>query len=163
MTVIRLDEVRFHPHSVGDPAGRLFWWRGDLYRGIRASAAPFVGDLVERVLPRLVEKRFLPATTLTDFTLDGFEVVMRHEQVPFTAYPNEWCPAMLHEASILYLDLVVELAGDGLGIKDMNPWNIVFDGVHPLFVDVMSIVPVEDSSAPSRRNGSAATTSDRCC
>jgi hypothetical protein len=145
MTVIRLDEVRFHPHSVGDPAGRLFWWRGDLYRGVRASAAPFVGDLVERVLPRLVEKRFLPATTLTDFTLDGFEVVMRHEQVPFTAYPNEWCPAMLREASILYLDLVVELAGDGLGIKDMNPWNIVFDGVHPLFVDVMSIVPVEDS------------------
>ena len=144
MTVIPLDEVRFHPHSFGDPAGRLFWWRGELYRGVRASAAPFVVELAERVLPRLVEKRFVPATTLTDFRLEGFEVVMRHEQVPFTAYPNEWCPAMLREASILYLDLVVELAGDGLGIKDMNPWNIVFDGVHPLFVDVMSIAPVED-------------------
>jgi hypothetical protein len=145
MTVIPLDEVRFHPHSFGDPAGRLFWWRGELYRGVRASAAPFVVELAELVLPRLVEKRFVPPATLTDFTLEGFEVVMRHEQVPFIAYPNEWCPAMLREASFLYLDLVVELAGDGLGIKDMNPWNIVFDGVHPLFVDVMSIVPVEDS------------------
>jgi hypothetical protein len=143
MTRIPPDEVRFHPHSFGDPAGRLFWWRGDLYRGVRAAAAPFVVEAVQRVLPRLVEKRLVPTTMPTDLTLDGFELVLRHEQVPFTAYPTEWCPEMLREASLLYLDLVVELAADGLGIKDMNPWNIVFDGPRPLFVDVMSIAPLE--------------------
>ena len=143
MTRIAPEEVRFHPHSFGDPAGRLFWWRGDLYRGVRAPAAPFVTDLVDRVLPRLVEKRLVPATTLTELVLDGFEFVLGHEQVAFTAYPNEWCPEMLRDASLLYLDLVVELAGDGLGIKDMNPWNLVFDGPRPLFVDVMSIAPAE--------------------
>jgi hypothetical protein len=144
MTSIAAGEIRFHPHSFGDPAGRLFWWRGDLYRGVRRPAAPFVTDLVDRVLPRLVARRLVPATTLTDLTLDGFEIVLRHEQVPFTAYPTEWCPEMLREASRLYLDLVVELAADGLGIKDMNPWNLVFDGPRPLFVDVMSIAPVEE-------------------
>jgi hypothetical protein len=143
MTRIAPEEVRFHPHSFGDPAGRLFWWRGDLYRGVRAGAAPFVAKAVERVLPRLAEKRLVPATTPTDLTLDGFELVLRHDQVPFTAYPTEWCPEMLREASLLYLDLVVELAAEGLGIKDMNPWNIVFDGPRPLFVDVMSIAPLE--------------------
>jgi hypothetical protein len=144
MTAIAPGEIRFHPHSFGDPAGRLFWWRGDLYRGVRASAAPFVTDLVDRVLPRLVERRFVPATTVTDLALDGFEIVLRHEQVPFTAYPTEWCPEMLRDASRLYLDLVVELAREGLGIKDMNPWNLVFDGPRPLFVDVMSIAPAEE-------------------
>jgi len=138
------EEVRFHPHSFGDPAGRLFWWRGDLYRGVRAPAAPFVADVVERVLPRLVDKGLVPATTLTDLALDGFELVLRHERVPFTAYPNEWCPEMLRDAALLYLDLVVELAPDGLGIKDMNPWNLVFDGPHPLFVDVLSISPADE-------------------
>jgi hypothetical protein len=143
MTRIAPEEVRFHPHSFGDPAGRLFWWRGGLYRGVRAPATAFVRDVLERTVPRLVEKRLVPATTPTDLTLDGFELVLRHEQVPFTAYPNEWCPEMLREASLLYLDLVVELDADGLGIKDMNPWNIVFDGPRPLFVDVMSIAPLE--------------------
>lgn len=143
MTRITSEEVRFHPHSFGDPAGRLFWWRGDLYRGVRAAAAPFVAGTVERVLPRLADKRLVPATTPTDLTLDGFELVLRHEQVPLTAYPNEWCPEMLRKASILYLDLVVDLAAEGLGLKDMNPWNIVFDGPRPLFVDVMSIAPLE--------------------
>ena len=144
MSRIPPEEVRFHPHSFGDRAGRLFWWRGDLYRGVRAPAVPFVTELLDRVLPRLVEKRLVPGTTLTDLKLDGFELVLRHEQVAFTAYPNEWCPAMLREASLLYLDLVVELSDDGLGIKDMNPWNLVFDGPRPLFVDVMSIAPVEE-------------------
>jgi hypothetical protein len=143
MTRIPPEEVRFHPHSFGDPAGRLFWWRGDLYRGVRAVAAPFVAEAVQSVLPRLVEKRLVPPTIPTDLVADGFELVLRHEQVPFTAYPTEWCPEMLREASLLYLDLVVELADDGLGIKDMNPWNIVFDGPRPLFVDVMSIAPLE--------------------
>jgi hypothetical protein len=144
MTRIAPEEVRFHPHSFGDPAGRLFWWRGGLYRGVRAPAAPFVLDLLDRVLPGLVEKRLVPPTTLTDLTLDGFEIVLRHEEVQLAAYPNEWCPAMLQEAALLYLDLVVELAADGLGVKDMNPWNIVFDGTRPLFVDVMSIAPVDE-------------------
>lgn len=144
MSRIAPEEVRFHPHSFGDPAGRLFWWRGGLYRGVRAPAAPFVIDVLDRVLPGLVEKRLVPATTLTDLTLDGFEIVLRHEEVAFTAYPTEWCPAMLREASILYLDLVVELAANGLGIKDMNPWNLVFDGTNPLFVDLMSIAPVDE-------------------
>ena len=102
-----------------------------------------MADVVGRVLPRLVEKRLVPATAITDLTLDGFELVLRHDQVELTAYPNEWCAEMLRAASLVYLDLVVELADKGLGIKDMNPWNLVFDGTRPLFVDVMSIAPAE--------------------
>lgn len=141
--IVAPDEIRFHPHSFGDPAGRLFWWRDELYRGVRAEAAPFVTNLVDTVLPTLVERRLVPATTPTDLTVDGFALVLRHERVPFTSYPNEWCSAMLRDASLLYLDLVAELVPQGLCIKDMNPWNLVFDGTRPLFVDVMSIAPLE--------------------
>ncbi len=35
--VIPQDGVDFHPHSFGDPAGRLFRWNGEIYRGIRGG------------------------------------------------------------------------------------------------------------------------------
>jgi hypothetical protein len=143
-TAIPRDEIRFHQHSFGDPAGRLFWWDGELYRGVRSSHADFVRDIVETVLPSLSARRLVPETILTGLATEGFELVLRHEQIPLAAYPTEWCPAMLRGAALLYLDLVLELAPRGLGIKDMNPWNIVFDGTRPLFVDVMSIAPLAE-------------------
>jgi hypothetical protein len=145
VSAIPPDEVEFHPHSFGDPAGRLFRWRGGLYRGVRPEAAPFAAELAATVLPRLSESGLVPETSLTDLSLDGFALVLRHEQVPLAAYPTEWCGAMLRTAALAYLDVLDELAGAGLGLKDVHPWNLVFDGQRPLFVDVMSIAPLAET------------------
>lgn len=145
MTRLPVEEVAFHPHSFGDPAGRLFLWRGELYRGVRQEAAPFAAELVQSVLPRLAENGLVPPTTLTDLSLEGFDLVLRHQQIPLAAYPTEWCAAMLREAALAYLDVLAELAELELGLKDVQPWNLVFDGHSPVFVDVMSIAPLNQT------------------
>ncbi len=141
------DEIQFHPHSFADPDGRLFWWRGHLYRGIREGRETFLLDLIQRgILHDLCRRKLLVETELTTLALDGFALVLRQREVPFPSYPVEWPPAMLKEAALAYLRLHEALRSYNLALKDTHPWNLLFDGVQPLFVDVTSIVPMP--SAP---------------
>jgi hypothetical protein len=48
---------------------------------------------------------------------------------------------MLRDAALAVLDLEIELAGAGLTLQDAHPWNVLFDGPTPYWVDFGSIVP----------------------
>jgi hypothetical protein len=45
-------------------------------------------------------------------------------------------------------DLNVELIGQGCGILDCHPWNVLFDFTRPVFVDFSAVVPLEDAWLP---------------
>ncbi len=139
------DEVVFHPHSHGDPAGRLFRWNGELYRGIRAPWAPFIRRLFQDgLIDRLVSRGLLIETQLTSFRLDGFELILHHREVPFASYPEEWCATMLKDAGLAILDLLAELAPHGLSLKDGHAWNVLFEAGRFIYVDLSSLVPMGD-------------------
>jgi hypothetical protein len=145
MTTIPLSEVRFHPHSFADRGGRLFWWKGDLYRGLSGGTGEFFAQLLrDGTLERLSEQGLLVDTQGTDFSLDGFEAVVRHRILPFVSYPEEWCPAMLQDAALALLDLLIELGRSCLTLKDAHPWNLLFDRGKPFYFDLTSIVPLKD-------------------
>lgn len=59
-------------------------------------------------------------------------------------YPHEWAPAMLKEAVLYHLDLLLELDDCGLTLKDALPENILFTANNPVFVDFFSIVSRDD-------------------
>jgi SAM-dependent methyltransferase len=65
-------------------------------------------------------------------------VVVEHERIPFPSFPYEWPPAMLHACGELMLDLAQSLLEDGLGLKDGTPYNVLFRGPDPVFVDLLS-------------------------
>lgn len=69
---------------------------------------------------------------------DRVAAVVEHERVPFPSYPYEWSPAMLHAAAELTLELAATLLEDGIGLKDATPYNVLFVGPKPVFVDVLS-------------------------
>jgi SAM-dependent methyltransferase len=46
---------------------------------------------------------------------------------------------MLHAAGELTLDLAAGLLPEGFGLKDATPYNVLFRGASPVFVDVLSI------------------------
>src|SRR4051812_4704844 len=141
-------EVHFHPHSFADPAGRLFWWNGQLYRGITAEWAGLFRRLFrDDEIQRLVDRGLLQETELTHLTLDGYALVVRHRPIPFTSYPNEWCAAMLKDAAFTIIDLVMELGQRGLTLKDAHPWNVLFDAYKPVYVDLTSIIPIEHNAS----------------
>lgn len=64
--------------------------------------------------------------------------IVEHERVPFTSYPYEWPAEMLYAAAELTLDLAEKLLNDGLGLKDATPYNVLFKGPRPVFVDLLS-------------------------
>ncbi len=65
-------------------------------------------------------------------------LVLEHERIPFVSYPYEWPPEMLHSAGELTIDLALQLLEDGLGLKDATPYNVLFRGPEPVFIDMLS-------------------------
>lgn len=65
--------------------------------------------------------------------------VLEHESIWFPSYPAEWSAGMLQGAAITTLDLAQSLLPCGLGLKDATPWNVLFRGPRPVWVDTLSI------------------------
>lgn len=141
---IPIEEIDFHATSFCDRRGRVFWWEGELYRGISKEYANFYKQLFENgVVQRLVEKKLLIETELTNLTLSCYPVVLKHRCLPFVSYANEWCPEMLKDAALLSADLMLELADNDLTLADISTFDILFDGCQPIFVDFCSIVTAD--------------------
>ncbi len=143
----------FHPLSWTDPAGRLFWRDGKLYRGIRPARAALYRDLLARgVVQALVDMRLLIDTQAVDWTTPEFPLVLQHRVIPVVSFPSEWSAAQLQAAALLVLDLELALRPHGLTLADANPWNVLFDATDPVFVDFCCIAPIADKSSwPGRR------------
>jgi len=69
---------------------------------------------------------------------DADAIVVEHDRIPFRNYPYEWPPEMLHAAGVLTLEMADRLVDDALGLKDATPYNILYRGATPVFVDVLS-------------------------
>jgi hypothetical protein len=138
------DEIQFHPHSFGDRDGRLFRWDGGLYRALSGERAAFFRDLFESgVVERLVAEGLLVGSDPTPLRLDGYEFVVRHRDVPFPSYPIEWSPTMFRDATLVYLRLIERLYPLGLTLKDVHPWNLLFDFSRPVYVDLTSVTALD--------------------
>ena len=67
------------------------------------------------------------------------EAIVEHEKIPFASFPYEWAPEMLHAAGALTAELALDLLPESLGLKDATPYNVLFRGAQPVFVDVLSV------------------------
>jgi hypothetical protein len=142
MTTVPSNQITFHPASFGDFNGRVFHWHGGLYRGVSASRADLYNKLFDDgTVARLIDQKLLVPTERTPLRADGFDLVLKHRAVPVVSYAYEWSAGMLKEAALLTLDLEIELATRGLTLHDAHPWNVLFDGPTPCWVDFGSIVP----------------------
>jgi SAM-dependent methyltransferase len=145
LSKIPLDEVKFHPHSFGDPQVRLFRWQGQLYRGIGPKAVPFFQRLFDdEIVQHLTEQGLLIDSAIAPLDIEQYEMVVHHRTLPFASYPNEWCGAMFKDAALTIVNLAIALAPCGLTLGDAHPWNVLFDLERnkPVFVDLGSIVPI---------------------
>jgi hypothetical protein len=95
----------------------------------------------------LSESGFFARATADGRLIDSKEIeyesagaagALEHPLIPFISYPYEWTFAMLKDAALLQLDLLVEALADGLTIKDATPYNIQFVEGRPVFIDIGS-------------------------
>jgi SAM-dependent methyltransferase len=73
--------------------------------------------------------------------------VLEHERVWFASYPAEWPAEMLFAAGELTLEIAEAALGDGYGLKDATPNNVLFDGPKPVFIDVLSFEKRDERDA----------------
>ena len=137
--------------SFRDPAGTVFAFEGRIFRIVNAAGtadltaflnAPSAQEAVRQ--GRVVRSEILSGKILehpeiqAQFRASSGQLVLEHERIPFPGFPYEWPAEMLHAAAELTLDLAQALVEDGLGLKDGTPYNILFRGTEPVFIDVLS-------------------------
>lgn len=140
--------------SFRDPAGHLLQINGRILRFVNPSGEAdlraFLGSVSAR---QLVDSGLLVSTRVIaderlgnmatvelpdEFLPHETAVIVEHQRVPFQSFPYEWPPEMLHAAAQLTLDLAENLLKEGFGLKDATPYNVLFDGPRPVFVDWLS-------------------------
>jgi len=107
-------------------AARQFWQEGRLVRADVLDGDEAAGLLQDDRVRRLIDG-------------ENIAIVVEHERVPFPSYPYEWCAEMLHAAGSLTLDLAYGLLAEDRGLKDATPYNVLFRGPSPVFIDLLSI------------------------
>jgi hypothetical protein len=141
--------------SFRDPAGHLLQVNERILRIINHSGEADLRAFLDSGSARqliasgsLVDTRVLGYQGLANLTVVGelpdqlaqsdAALIVEHERVPFQSFPYEWPPEMLHAAGQLTLDLAESLLDDGFGLKDATPYNVLFHGPRPVFVDWLS-------------------------
>lgn len=136
-----------------DPSGQLIRIGGRIVRLVDENAAPtlkaFLSSRAAAQLLRdgaLIESSYLDGHEAEDLLAarpaNGLNrdigTILEHEPVPFPSFPYEWPPEMLALAGNLTLEIAERLLEEGFGLKDATPYNILFRGPRPVFVDVLS-------------------------
>ncbi|MGZ8530129.1 MAG: hypothetical protein ACXW6J_05745 [Candidatus Binatia bacterium] len=143
--MIPATEQHWLSESFVDPNGRLFEWRGELYRALDpVYAARWQQWAKSGVIDGLVRAGLLIDSEWSGLKTDSGKAVLHHRRVAVQSYCYEWPPAMLRDAALLTIDLCIRLAEQGLTLQDGHPWNILFEGTKPVYVDAGSIVPARD-------------------
>lgn len=65
--------------------------------------------------------------------------VLEHARIPVISYPYEWPFSLLKAAAALHLRLLIEALPERLISKDGSAYNIQFDGIKPVFIDIGSL------------------------
>lgn len=136
----------FSPLSMRDPAGRLVFHDGRPIRIVHEEAAAavqaFLGSsTAEELLQagKLIPTRVIPRDGLEELLSETpSDLVLEHDRVWFPSYPYEWPHSMLMDAGVLTLDIAERALAGGYGLKDATPFNVLYRGPSPVFVDWLS-------------------------
>ena len=140
--------------SFRDPAGSCYLYRDRILRRVAADAvqdfetflqtdcARRFGEQKQWVNTRRLDHREAAALAevpeLQKVSAAAAGTWYEHERIFFPSYPHEWPPEMLWDAGRLTLELARSAAAGGFGLKDATPYNILFRGSEPVFIDVLS-------------------------
>jgi SAM-dependent methyltransferase len=137
--------------SFRDPAGTLYRFPDHILRSVQPAYVKDLEDFLATSAARdaIDDGRLVRSVRVSpseypelDASLIQGQVqgqsLWEHERIPFPSFPYEWPPEMLHAAASLTLDLAEAALEEGFGLKDATPYNILFRGARPVFVDVLS-------------------------
>lgn len=130
-----------------DHRGEVFTHNGRIFRGIFPGYGREVREVLERCQQaNLFEYGIVKTVICNEESVCslGYDLVLEHEKIPFITYAHEWSPQMFKAAALFQLDLNRKLLEVGLVLKDCGSHaNVLFNDTAPVYVDFLSIIPVE--------------------
>lgn len=139
--------VERDPGSFRDPESSVFHHEGRVLRGLsaeagshwrRVRAAQFMAQMTAE--GKIVATEQVHRDELASVPR-SWPVVLEHDAVPFVSYPFEWTFAMLRDAAILHLEVLLQALADDITTKDGTAYNVQWWGSRPAFIDISSFVP----------------------
>jgi hypothetical protein len=120
-----------------DPSGRVIFEQDFVVRHLNEPADD------QHFLRSDLARRWVELGLLVPYEwLDNRTV--RSPRFPFVTLPSEWTAAQFYTAAHLTIRLHVEAVIEGWDLKDASAWNIVFNGLNPVFVDLLSFERIQE-------------------
>jgi hypothetical protein len=146
MKKISLDEIKSSFSNNIDTSGVAFPYDGKFFRAIQFESVSFFENLLNSPnFQNLIDLGLVETKKSSEYTLENYQLLLQHKTVSTVSYVTEWSGEMLKSAAILTLRLSKELEKNNLQLKDAHPWNVLFEGCQPIFVDFGSIISKKDS------------------
>lgn len=133
------------PGSFRDPSGHVIVRDRRVFRTVTAqAAAEYELARDAGVLEKLADSGRLIASSEVDPALVGASAagarhLLEHPRLAYVSFPYEWSFPLLRAAALAHLDLHLDLLEHGLTLSDASAYNVQFQGVRPIFIDVLSI------------------------
>ncbi len=145
---IQIKDIQKDLSSYVDPNGYVFSLNNNIYRAIKKEKTQFYNALFsKKIIKHLIDNNNLVDSEITDLEIDDpmIGLILKHQKIEPVTYCNEWCPSMLYDAAKVTIDLLNTLLKYNLILQDAYPWNILFEGTKPIFIDFTSIAKIENS------------------
>ncbi len=141
------EEIEIVSMSVVEDIGILFTWGGRLFRAIKDDVVEKVNDIFDcGMINELIKNNLFPDSWITNYKINGYGLVIEHTKIKFVSYPYEWTFSMLKDAALAVLKVNIITSKYDYQTKDCHSFNVVFDGLHPKFVDLGSFVKTKSKS-----------------
>lgn len=131
--------------SFRDPSGFVFRFSNSVYRQVNYSYAETLQMVEESGLyTELTNRHLLVHHSDADVRPPDparAARVLLPEQIPFVAYPYEWCFGQLKDAAIATLTVQQVALEYGMTLKDASAFNIQFLRGRPTLIDSLSFEP----------------------
>ena len=119
-----------------DPTGFVFKYDNRIFRAINNSAKNDVLYLFESgAVEELNNLYLIPQTTISDFVLEGYDLVLEHERIDVVIFPTEWSFEMLKDAAFLVIKVNKILSKYNFETRDPHGYNIMFHHSKAKYVD----------------------------
>lgn len=140
-------DILFSNLSVVDDIGRVFFYQNQVFRAIYPASVGAVRQVLDSgLIEKLAQENLFPKTQVIDYQLDGYGMVLQHQSISPISYPYEWSFEMLKAAAVCLLRTNQIAKTYGYETKDCHPYNVLFAGTNPFFIDFGSFQPIPPKS-----------------
>ncbi len=140
MMILKDELIDFQGSHV-DTVGSVYMYKGRIIRIINPLARKHVERLMKSgLIDRLIKEGLLVDSWISDDVDEKGRMILEHKRIIPRAYPTQWSFEMMKDAAKLILKLNMVCWEFGYELKDCHPFNILFDGARPVYVDFGSIV-----------------------